>query len=58
MSAYNLVFLEGVVAMGLKKALAILLIAGKAMDDSTVGQFIIHVNNGGVTKIVKMVEVK
>ncbi len=58
MSAYRLAFLEAITALGLKKALAELLIAGSVMDENTVGQFLIHANNGGVTKIVRTVEVK
>lgn len=58
MSAYRLVFLEAITALGFKKALAELLNAGGQTDENTVGQIIAHINNGGVTKIVRTVEVK
>jgi hypothetical protein len=58
MSAYRLAFLEAITALGLKKALSEFLAAGSVVDENTVGQVLIHVNNGGTTKIVKTTEVK
>jgi hypothetical protein len=58
MSAYRVAFQEAVMAIGLKKALAELLSVAKVIDDTTAGQVIAHINNGGITKIVKSVEIK
>lgn len=58
MSAYKLAFYEAVTLLGVKKALAEFLSAAQIADEGTVGQVVIHLNNGGVTKIVKATEVK
>lgn len=58
MSVYRLAFLEAITALGLKKALAEFLEAGGVIDENSVGQVIEHINNGGVTKIVRTAEVK
>jgi len=44
--------------IGVKKALAELLSSASVIDENTVGQVICHINNGGVTKVIKTVEVK
>uniref|UniRef100_A0A6M3KBK3 Uncharacterized protein n=1 Tax=viral metagenome TaxID=1070528 RepID=A0A6M3KBK3_9ZZZZ len=49
MSAYKLVFLEAITALGLKKALSEFLLSGKVVDEKTVGQFTANINSGGVT---------
>ena len=57
MSDYVQTFSEAITLLGFKKALAQLLRAGKVMDEKTVGQIVVHLNNGGVTKVVKSIEV-
>ena len=41
----------GVEEIGLKKLLAELLLSAKVIDKNTVGQLVVHLNNGGVTDI-------
>ncbi len=43
---------------GIKKVIAGLLAVANIVDGSTAGQVTIHINNGGVTKIVRSAEVR
>lgn len=51
MSEYRQSFEEAIKLLGFKKVLTELLNVAKIIDQDTVGQVIIHLNNGGVTKI-------
>lgn len=45
-------FLEtGVEKIGFKKLLAELLLSAKIIDKDTIGQLVVHLNNGGVTDV-------
>ena len=51
MSAYRQVLEEAVKLLGFKKVLTELLNIVMIIDKDTVGQVVIHLNNGGITKI-------
>ena len=51
MATYVDVLSEMVKKYGIRKVIAASMHLAKIFDDKTVGQFKIHVNNGGVTKI-------
>ena len=51
MSAYRQSFEEAIKLLGLKKVLTELLNIAIIIDKDTVGQFVINLNNGGVTDI-------
>ena len=51
MSAYRQGFEEAIKLLGFKKVLTELLNIAKIVDKDAVGQVVIHLNNGGITKI-------
>lgn len=51
MSAYRQTFEEAVKLLGPKKAISELLHAAKIVNDKSVGQIVLHINNGGTTEI-------
>ena len=51
MSAYRQGFEEAIKLLGFKKVLTELLNIAMVIDKDTVGQVVIHLNNGGITKI-------
>lgn len=57
MSDYTATFHEAITLLGFKKALAQFLLAGKAIERNSVGQIVVHINNGGVTRVVKTADI-
>ena len=49
MTAYKQTFEEAIKLAGWKKALAEFLNAAKITDETTVGQFVVNLNSGGIT---------
>ena len=58
MSSYATALKEALKAMGLKKVLGETLVIHGAVDDKTCGQVTLHLNAGGVTKVVKTAEIQ
>lgn len=57
-TGYRLGMIEAVRALGIKKAVAEMLMAAGVIKDDDCGQVSIHHNNGGITKILQTKEIK
>jgi len=51
MSAYKQTFDEAIRLLGFNKALSELLHAAKIVAEKNSGQIVLHINNGGITKV-------
>lgn len=58
MSSYRPAIDEAIKALGLKKVLAEVYNSAKVVDEKTSGQIICHINQGGVSKVVQVAEIK
>lgn len=58
MSHYKDIIFEAVRIEGAKRILKEVLCAANVIDKDTVGQVVIHVNNGGITDVYRNIKVK